>query len=111
MSVLTATDIATPSWPRVRAPDFHIPTGESRVRSDWMPPAQFVRWSDRLETVLSAGEVARRCEALRGKPPPRGKVLRGCTHGAAGRCFIIRIDDPGVARHELAHCAGWKHPE
>ncbi len=85
--------------------------GASRVRSDWLPPARFVRWSDRLETVLPAGEVERRCEILRGKLPPRGKVLHGCAHYAAGRCFIVRIDDPGVARHELAHCNGWKHPE
>jgi hypothetical protein len=102
---------SVPPWPRVRAPDFHIPMGASRVRSDWLPPARFVRWSDRLETVLSAGEVERRCEILSG-PPPRGKVLHGCAHSAAGRCFIVRIDDPGVARHELAHCNGWPpgHP-
>jgi hypothetical protein len=102
---------AVPPWRRVRTPDFHIPMGESHVRSDWLPPARFVRWSDRLETVLSAGEVERRCEILSG-PPPRGKVLHGCAHSAAGRCFIVRIDDPGVARHELAHCNGWPpgHP-
>jgi hypothetical protein len=102
---------AVPPWPRVRTPDFHIPMGASRVRSDWLPPARFVRWSDRLETALSADEVERRCEVLRGKPPPRGKILHGCAHFAAGRCFVIRIDDPGVARHELAHCNGWRHPE
>jgi hypothetical protein len=107
---LAAAD-AVPPWRRVRTPDFHIPMGESHVRSDWLPPARFVRWSDRLETVLSAGEVERRCEILSG-PPPRGKVLHGCAHSAAGRCFIVRIDDPGVARHELAHCNGWPpgHP-
>jgi hypothetical protein len=35
----------------------------------------------------------------------------GCAYRLAGRCFIIRVDDPGVARHEPAHCNGWKHPE
>jgi hypothetical protein len=46
------------------------------------------------------------------KPPPAGKVISGCAHRVAGRCLITRIDDPGVARHELAHCNGWPpdHP-
>jgi hypothetical protein len=33
---------AVPPWRRVRTPDFHIPMGESHVRSDWLPPARFV---------------------------------------------------------------------
>jgi hypothetical protein len=30
----------------------------------------------------------------------------------AGKCYIWRIDDVDVARHERAHCAGWpaNHP-
>ena len=75
------------------------------------PPQRFVRWSDRLENVLpDAREVDRRCRATGAKSPP-GEAIRGCTHRVADRCFITRIDDPGVARHELAHCNGWKHPE
>jgi hypothetical protein len=72
-----------------------------------------VRWSDRIETVFPIAEwreVDRRCRAAFGKPPAAGNVYRGCAHGAVGRCFITRIDDPGVARHELAHCNGWQHP-
>jgi hypothetical protein len=105
---------SAPPWPQLRAPDFRIPTGPSRFTDvkNLEPPRRFVRWSDRLETVLADGhEVNRRCRAALGKPPPAGKVYRGCARGAAGRCFITRIDDPGVARHELAHCNGWKHPE
>jgi len=103
---------SVPPWPRVRAPDFYIPMGRSRFAGEknLEPPAQFVRWVDRIETVLPIGEVDRRCQAIGVKPPPPGKLRRGCAHGAAGRCFIIRIDDPGIARHELAHCNGWQHP-
>jgi hypothetical protein len=102
-----------PPWPRVRPPDFRVPKGRSRFAGErnLEPPAQFVRWSDRLETVLAGErEVTRRCLAVGTKLPP-SKIVRGCAHGAAGRCFIIRIEDPGVARHELAHCNGWKHPQ
>ena len=101
---------SVPPWLRVRAPDFRVPTGQSRFagEKDLEPPARFVRWSDRLETVLLDGrEVNRRCQAVGTKPPSPGKVIRGCAHRVAGRCLIIRIDDPGVARHELAHCNGW----
>ena len=103
---------SVPPWPRVRAPDFHIPTGRSRFagENNLEPPAQFVRWVDRIETVLPIGEVNRRCQAIGAKHPPPGGFLRGCAHGTAGRCFIIRIDDPGIARHEFAHCNGWQHP-
>jgi hypothetical protein len=119
MSMVTTTNIAVPSWPRVRAPDFRLPMGPTRLaghhREHLQPPSPFVRWSDRLETVLptdqaSLLEVDRRCRAV-GAKSPSGKIIHGCAHRAAGRCFIIRIDDPGIARHELAHCNGWKHPE
>jgi hypothetical protein len=116
MSTLTATDIAVPSWPRVRAPDLRIPMEPSHLArlehlDHLVPPAKFVRWSDRLETVLPADEVNRRCQAAGAKRPAPGRAVRGCAHFAAGRCFVIRVNDPGVARHELAHCNGWKHPE
>jgi hypothetical protein len=104
-----------PPWLRVRASDFRIPAGRSRFegQKNLVPPSQFVRWSDRIETVLPVSEwreVNRRCRAILGKSPPSGIVWRGCTRGVAGRCLITRVDDPGVARHELAHCNGWKHP-
>ena len=113
VSTMPITAMAVPPWPRVRAPDFHLPTGRSRFAGEknLEPPPQFVRWTDRLETVLPVDEVGQYCRILLGKPPPLGKRYRGCTRGFAGRCFIIRVDDPGVARHELAHCNGWRHPE
>jgi hypothetical protein len=117
-SMAMVTTESLPPWPRLRAPDFRLATGPSHfaaTTSKYLePPAQFVRWSDRIETVLPMAdwrEVDRRCRAVVGKLPPAGMFLRGCAHSTAGRCFITRVDDPGVARHELAHCNGWKHPE
>jgi hypothetical protein len=113
MSAVTVATTAVPPWPRVRAPDFHIPSGRSRFAGEknLEPPARFVRWSDRIETVMPPDEVGRRCRAVLGRPPVLGNVYRGCSRGVVGRCLIVRIDDPGVARHELAHCNGWRHPE
>jgi hypothetical protein len=108
----TIAAISPPPWPRVPVPDFRVPTGRSRFahEKNLEPPQQFVRWSDRLENVLpDVREVDRRCRAT-GSKSPTGGVIRGCAHRVVDRCFIIRIDDPGVARHELAHCNGWKHP-
>jgi hypothetical protein len=119
MSRMTVEAASTPSWRRVRVPDFRIPTEPTRLADHHLrhlvPPAQFVRWTDRLETVLPADKesivsVDRRCRAIGAKSVP-GRIIYGCAHHAAGRCFIIRVDDPGVARHELAHCNGWKHPD
>jgi hypothetical protein len=101
---------AVPPWPRARAPDFRLPAGQSRFSGEKTlePPSRFLRWTDRLETVLAdAREVARICLPIVGKPLPAGRVYRGCAHKVAGRCLITRVDDPGVARHEAAHCAGW----
>jgi len=108
VSETMAATISVLPWPPLPPPDFRTPQGHGRFAVP-QPPARFVRWADRLETVLPAGEVVRSCQAAGAKSAPRGKVIRGCAHLAAGRCFIIRVDDPGVARHELAHCNGWRH--
>jgi hypothetical protein len=113
VSSMTIAAISLPPWPRAPIPDFRVPTGRTRLAhvKYLEPPQQFVRWSDRLENVLpDAREVDRRCRATGAKSLP-GEAIRGCTRRVADRCFITRIDDPGVARHELAHCNGWKHPE
>jgi hypothetical protein len=115
MSRTTVEATSTPSWRRVPAPDFRIPTGRSRLADTHDPPSRYLRWSDRIETVLPLAQVRqvnRICLTMGLKPPPAGKVISGCAHRVAGRCLITRIDDPGVARHELAHCNGWPpdHP-
>jgi hypothetical protein len=114
---VTAAD-ARPSWPRLRAADLRLPAGRSRFTGESIlePPSRYLRWVDHLETVLaddweSVQEVNRRCLAMGSKRLPAGRVISGCSYRVVGRCFITRIDDPGVARHELAHCAGWKHPQ
>jgi hypothetical protein len=101
-----------PSWSRIAAPDFRVPTGRSRFAGERYlePPKQFVFWSDRIETVLSdSGQFDRRCRDI-GARARLGTLIRGCARRIADRCLITRIDDPGVARHELAHCNGWNHP-
>jgi hypothetical protein len=111
VSRMTTVAISAAPWSPLPRPDLRIPTGRSRFahEANLEPPTQFVRWSDRVEEVLpEVADVDRRCRAIGVKVPP-GKVSRGCAYNAAGRCFIVRVDDPGVARHELAHCNGWKH--
>jgi hypothetical protein len=106
--LVVAQAMAPPS-PGVPPPDFHVPQGPGRL-GVLEPPKQFLHWTDHLEIVLPAGDVARRCEAAGATSAP-GTRIHGCSYTVAGRCLIIRVDDPGVARHELAHCNGWRHPE
>jgi hypothetical protein len=99
--------LAQPS-PGVPTPDFHVPQGPGRL-GVLEPPKHFLHWTDHLEIVLAPADVARRCQTAGAKAAP-GTRIHGCSYTVAGRCLIIRVDDPGVARHELAHCNGWKHP-
>jgi hypothetical protein len=105
---IVAQALAPPS-PGVPPPDFHVPQGPGRL-GVLEPPKRFLYWTDHLEIVLTPGDVVRRCEAA-GVTPAPGERIHGCSYTVAGRCLIVRVDDPGVARHELAHCNGWKHPE
>jgi hypothetical protein len=107
-AAVVAQALAPPS-PGVPPADFHVPQGPGRV-GVLEPPKQFLHWTDHLEIVLPAGDVVRRCGAAGVNAAP-GERIHGCSYTVAGRCLIIRVDDPGVARHELAHCNGWKHPQ
>ena len=95
--------------PGVPSPDFHVPQGPGRL-GVLEPPKRFLHWTDHLEIVLPSADVARRCQTAGAAARPGTRIL-GCSYIVAGRCLIIRVDDPGVARHELAHCNGWKHPD
>jgi hypothetical protein len=97
------------SGPGVPPPDFRIPKGRGRL-GILEPPARFLHWTDHVEMVLPSGDVVRRCQTAGARSAP-GKRIHGCSYQVGGRCLIIRVDDPGVARHELAHCNGWTHPE
>jgi hypothetical protein len=107
-ALVVAQALAPPS-PGVPPPDFHVPHGPGRL-GVLEPPTQFLHWTDHLEIVLLSTDVVRRCQTAGAKAAP-GTRIHGCSYQVAGRCLIIRVDDPGVARHELAHCNGWKHPE
>jgi hypothetical protein len=111
VSTMPITATTVPPWPRGPTPDFRIPQAPGRFagqrnairrRSSYGGRTGSRRCcrATRIRRWKWTGAVARRASSLRG----------ACAHGVAGRCFIIRIDDPGVARHELAHCNGWQHP-
>jgi hypothetical protein len=106
---LVIAQTSAPPAPSVPPPDFRVPKGRGRL-GVLEPPARFLRWTDHVEMVLPGGDVVRRCQAAGARSAP-GKRIHGCSYRVAGRCLIIRVDDPGVARHELAHCNGWTHPE
>ena len=106
-ALVVAQAVAPPS-PGVPPLDFHVPQGRGRL-GVLEPPTQFLHWTDYLEIVLSPADVVRRCQTAGAMAAP-GTRIHGCSYRVAGRCLIIRVDDPGVARHELAHCNGWKHP-
>jgi hypothetical protein len=106
---LVVAEALAPTWPDVPPPDFHVPQGPGRL-GVLEPPKRFLHWTDHLEIVLPPVDVARRCQAVGAQAAP-GERIHGCSYIVAGRCLIIRVDDPGVARHELAHCNGWTHPE
>ena len=107
-ALVIAQALAPPS-PGVPPRDFHVPQGPGRLFV-LEPPKQFLQWTDHLEIVLPPADVVRRCQTAGAQTAP-GTHIHGCSYSEGGRCLIIRVDDPGVARHELAHCNGWKHPE
>ena len=72
-----------------------------------MQAGRFDEASSWAESIL---KVDRRCRAKGAKSRPGG-IIHGCAHRIVGRCFITRVDDPAVARRELAHCNGWKHAD
>ena len=106
---LVIAQTSAPPAPGVQPLDFHLPKGRGRL-GVLEPPARFLRWTDQVEMVLPPGDVVRRCQTAGARFAP-GKRIYGCSYHVGGRCLIIRVDDPGVARHELAHCNGWRHPE
>jgi hypothetical protein len=68
-----------------------------------------------VEHVMSKEEVAKWCTVAASKAhaafPPGRTDPAGCsfTNKTDGKCYIIRVDDDLVRRHERAHCNGWKH--
>jgi hypothetical protein len=65
-----------------------------------------------IDKVMSRDEVTALCSAKAHRALAPGEWFNGCSAIIAGKCYIWRIDDAAVFRHERAHCAGWpyNHP-
>jgi hypothetical protein len=82
-----------------------------------MPPAQYERPPKIpvIERVVPWNELQQFCRAGIEAQKVRtatGYGVWGCSVVKDDKCYIARIDNPGVRRHELAHCNGWPkdHP-
>jgi len=66
-----------------------------------------------IEKVLPWNELQRLCRASE-RPIYNGTGygVWGCATVKDGKCYVARLDVPGVKRHELGHCNGWPkdHP-
>lgn len=76
-----------------------------------IPPAIYDHTPDMpvIEKVLTHAEVTKRCVLAGMKESPTG--WNGCTFIIKGTCYIYRVADDLVRRHEQAHCNGWRHEE
>jgi hypothetical protein len=73
-----------------------------------------------IEQVLPWSEVVRICAGIAAKwngdadaQMLRRAGVQGCSGVAQdGKCYVWRVDDDVVRRHEFAHCNGWPkdHP-
>jgi hypothetical protein len=82
-----------------------------------MPPAQYDHTPQIpvIERVVPWNELQRFCRGYIEANKVRtttGYGLWGCSGVVNGKCYLFRIDNPDVRRHELAHCNGWAkdHP-
>lgn len=60
-----------------------------------------------IEKVLTHEEVTKQCVNIGMSTSPLG--WNGCTFIIGGICYIWRVDNDLVRRHEQAHCNGWRH--
>jgi len=64
-----------------------------------------------IEQVMTSDRVNAQCHTLPGLKA--NLTYTGCISGRLldGKvvCYVWRIDDASVARHERAHCNGWRH--
>ncbi len=70
-----------------------------------------------IERVLSREEVQSICwgkiqqfGTTGASAPQAAATFYGCTQSNATTCYIVRVDDERIKRHENAHCNGWVHP-
>jgi hypothetical protein len=98
-----------PPAPGIPPPDFHVPQGLGHL-GVLEPPKRFLHRTDHVKIILPPADVVWRCQTA-GAKAALGTRTHGFSYTEAGQCLIIRVDDPGVARHELVYCNGWKQPE
>jgi hypothetical protein len=58
-----------------------------------------------IEKIVTFDEVQKYCTGALILVP--GQYFVGCSKVIDGKCYIVRVDDAVVARHERAHCNGW----
>lgn len=94
------------SWPCFGIEAGFLATTPPPPQYDVTPPMSV------FEIVLPLQEVHRICSNTVHVPVPPGLVYWGCASITQKTCFIWRIDDKRVRRHEMGHCAGWPegHP-
>ncbi len=81
------------------------------------PPQEFALYEKpSVEIVLPLNRVNVVC---RGLGIVTRRLVHGCQKFGYGGCLIVipavgagvaQDDQDAVRRHEIAHCAGWKHP-
>jgi hypothetical protein len=76
-----------------------------------IPPAQYEHPPSIpvVERVMSWDDVSKLCANLTGRILIPGEHIHGCAVVSGGVCYIWRLDDAFVRRHEVAHCNGWRH--
>src|SRR5215470_6323000 len=80
-----------------------------------LPPSQYDHQPQIpvIEKVVPWNELQQLCRA-RERPIYNGTGygVWGCAIVKGGKCYVARLDVPGVKRHELGHCNGWPkdHP-
>jgi hypothetical protein len=85
-----------------------IPADHARVLE---PPPAFVRpYAPLDERVMSQPLVDAECRNS-GVDVGPGLIIYGCQFFVGKTCYVVRVPDEVIRRHELAHCNGWKHPE
>jgi hypothetical protein len=79
-----------------------------------MPPSQYDHppQVSIIEKVVPWNELQRFCRGIVERDKIRtatGAGVWGCAGVVKGKCYVFRIDNLDVRRHELAHCSGWPH--
>lgn len=66
-----------------------------------------------IERIMGWDEVSAFCSKAAHRILMPWEHISGCSGIASdGKCYVFRLDDRFVRRHELAHCNGWPkdHP-